>query len=60
MSKVMCLFSTVVSALLFLVFVLDIAAGVPFKKANTLMDIIFIICSAGVIALSILCLRKQK
>ncbi len=60
MSKVLCLFSTAISALLFLVFLLDIAAGVPFKKASTLMDIIFILCSAGIIALSILCLRKQK
>lgn len=60
MSKVLCLFSTAVSALLLLVFLLDIAAGVPFKKANTLMDIIFIVCSAGVIALSILCFRKLK
>ena len=60
MSKVLCLFSTAVSALLFLVFLLDIAVGVPFKKANTLMDIVFIVCSAGIVALSILCLRKQK
>lgn len=60
MSKVLCLFSTAVSALLLLVFLLDIAAGVPFKKANTLVDIIFIVCSAGVIALSILCFRKLK
>ncbi len=60
MSKVLCLFSTAVSALLLLVFLLDIAAGVPFKKANTLMDIIFIVCSAGIIALSILCFRKLK
>lgn len=60
MSKVLCLFSTAVSVLLLLVFLLDIAAGVPFKKANTLMDIIFIVCSAGVIALSILCFRKLK
>jgi len=60
MSKVLCLFSTAVSALLFLLFLLDIAVGVPFKKANTLLDIVFIVCSAGIVALSILCLRKQK
>ncbi|MBP5623164.1 MAG: hypothetical protein J6X44_14245 [Thermoguttaceae bacterium] len=60
MSKVLCLFSTAVSALLLLVFLLDIAAGVPFKKANSLMDIVFIVCSAGIIALSVLCFRKLK
>ncbi len=60
MSKVLCLFSTAVSALLLLVFLLDVAVGVPFKKANALMDIIFIVCSAGIIALSVLCFRKLK
>lgn len=60
MSKFLCLFSTAVSALLLLVFLLDIVAGVPFKKASSLMDIIFIVCSAGVVALSIICLRQQK
>lgn len=60
MSKVLCLFSIAVSALLLLVFALDLVAGVPFKKASSLMDIIFIVCSAGVVALGVLCLRKQK
>ena len=60
MSKFLCIFSTAISAILFLVFVLDVAAGVPFKKANPLFDIIFIVAMLGIAALSVLCLLKQK
>ena len=60
MSKFLCLFSIVVSTLLFLVFLLDLVAGVPFKKANARLDIIFIVCSLGVVVLGVLCFRKQK
>jgi len=60
MSKFLCILSISISALLFLVFLLDVAIGVPFKKANSLMDIVFIVCFAGVATLSFLCLRKQK
>ncbi len=60
MSKILCILSISISALLFLVFLLDVAIGVPFKKANTLMDIVFVVCFAGVAALSYLSLRQQK
>ena len=60
MSKFLCIFSTAISAILFLVFVLDIVAGVPFKKANPLFDIVFIVAMLGIATLGVLCLLKQK
>ena len=60
MGKILCVFSTVISSLLFLLFLLDISAGIPFKKANVLFDVIFIICMLGILALSILSLLKNK
>ena len=60
MSKFLCIASTTLSAIIFLIFLLDLAAGVPFGKANALMDIIFVLCAGGVAALSVLSLRQQK
>ncbi len=60
MSKFLCIASTSLSAIIFLIFLLDLAAGVPFGKANTLMDIMFVLCAGGVAALSVLSLRQQK
>ena len=60
MTKFLCLFSTSISAILALLFLLDLLAGIPFKKANTLLDIVFIVCMLGVAALSVLCFMKQK
>ena len=60
MSKFLCIASTSISALIFVVFLLDVVAGIPFRKANVLMDIIFILCAGGVAALSVLNLREQK
>lgn len=60
MSKFLCIASTTLSAIIFLIFLLDLAAGVPFGKANMLTDIIFVLCAGGVAALSVLSLRQQK
>lgn len=60
MSKFLCIASTALAAIIFLIFLLDLAAGVPFGKANALMDIIFVLCAGGVAALSVLSLRQQK
>ncbi|MBQ8363193.1 MAG: hypothetical protein IJX36_04605 [Thermoguttaceae bacterium] len=60
MSKFLCIASTSLSAIIFLVFLLDLVAGIPFGKANTLMDIIFVLCAGGIAALSVLALRQQK
>ncbi|MDO4587001.1 MAG: hypothetical protein Q4C95_06840 [Planctomycetia bacterium] len=60
MPKALCITSLSISALLFIVFVLDIVAGIPFGKADFLMDLGFIICSGGLGTLSFLSLREQK
>ena len=60
MAKILCIFSATVSVVLALLFLLDVAVGIPFKKANTLLDIVFIVCALGVGALSVVSLLKQK
>lgn len=60
MSKFLCIASTSLSAIIFLIFLLDLAAGIPFGKANVLMDVMFILCAGGVAALSVLSLRRLK
>ena len=60
MSKFLCIASTSLSAIIFLIFLLDLAAGIPFGKANALMDVMFILCSGGVAALSVRSLRRLK
>ncbi len=60
MSKFLCIASTSISALVFVVFLLDVVAGVPFQKANVLTDIIFVLCSAGIAALSVFSLRQAR
>ena len=49
MSKILSIVGLVVSALLFLVFVLDLAVGLPFGGVNSMMSICFIIVS-GILA----------
>ena len=49
MSKILSMAGLAVSALLFLVFVLDLAVGIPFGGANSMMNICFIVVS-GILA----------
>jgi len=60
MPKALCIASLSITALLFIVFLLDMLAGIPFGKANTMMDIVFSVCSAGLAVLSFLCFRQQR
>jgi hypothetical protein len=46
MPKAFCISGMVISALLFLVFAMDLAVGVPFKGGNMLMDVGFLVCAA--------------
>jgi len=46
MPKAFCISGMVISALVAFIFVLDLAAKVPFGGASTLMDIGFLICAA--------------
>ena len=45
MSKILSIAGMAVSALVFLVFVLDMALGIPFGGANSTMNICFIVVS---------------
>lgn len=60
MPKVLCLFALVVSAILFLIFLVDLVLGIPFARVSMLMDIAFIV-SSGVIGLfSFLTFQEQR
>ncbi len=47
MPKALCITGLAVSAILFLIFLCDLAIAAPFKRANLIMDIAFVLCSAG-------------
>ena len=59
MPKALSLTGLVISALLLLVFGLDLATGIPFKGANSTMSIGFIVFSAILAYLSWSTLREQ-
>ena len=59
MPKALSFVGIVVSALLLLVFGLDLATGIPFKGANSMMSISFIVLSAALGYLSWTTLREQ-
>ncbi|MCL2349792.1 MAG: hypothetical protein FWC50_16195 [Planctomycetaceae bacterium] len=58
MSKVLCIFAIVVSAILFLLFLVDLVAGIPFARANILMNIGFLFASGVVGFFSFQTLRE--
>ncbi len=45
MALAMAYFGMIASALMVLIFVLDMALGIPFGGANFMMDIVFAICA---------------
>ncbi len=59
MPKALSFIGIVVSALLLLVFGLDLAVGIPFKGANSMMSVSFIVFSAILGYLSWSTLREQ-
>ena len=60
MSKVLCYSGIATAVMLMILFSMDLALGVPFKKADTLMDIIFLVSSTGLGFISWLTLRELK
>lgn len=60
MPKALCIIALSIFALLLIVFLLDIVAGVPFGRSNMMTDLCFIICSAGLGTFSFFCLRQQR
>ena len=60
MPKALAISGMVVAGLLLLIFILDLAAGIPFKGASTMMDVGFIICSLALAYLSWSTWRELK
>ena len=60
MAKVLCLFALVVSAILFLIFFLDLILGFPFARINLMMDIAFVVSSAIIGVFSYLTFQEQR
>jgi len=60
MSKVLCIFSMAVSAILLLIFLLDLAAGIPFGRVSIPMDAAFIVSSGIVGTFGYLTFREQR
>ncbi len=60
MSKALCILSLAITAILLLVFLLDLLAGIPFGRVNTMIDIGFIIACGGLGTLAFFLFRKQK
>ena len=59
MPKALCITGLAVSAILFLICLCDLAIAAPFKRANLIMDIAFVLCSAGLGFLSWLTWKEQ-
>jgi hypothetical protein len=60
MSKALCLSGIAIALLLLVLFAMDLTLGIPFNKADTLMDIIFMVSSAGLAVISWLTLKDLR
>lgn len=60
MSKALCIISMAVFAILLLIFLLDMLAGIPFGRANMMTDIWFVIASGALGTFDFLVFRKLK
>jgi hypothetical protein len=47
--KVLCIVSLVIAGLLTLVFLLDLALGIPFGRSSVMLDVMFLVAGAFVI-----------
>jgi len=47
MQKALCMVGMAVAIILVIMFLLDLIAGIPFQKASYLMDILMLVCAAG-------------
>ena len=60
MPKALCIVGTVIAALMFLIFGLDLALGFPFSRVSVVMDVGFVVCSAALGFASWTTLREQR
>ena len=59
MPKALCMTGMVISALILVLFLLDLAIGIPFRKASMMMDVLFLLCALGLGYLSWITFREQ-
>jgi len=59
MPKVLCMTGMVIAILIVLLFLLDLVVKFPFQRFNPMMDIVFVICAAGLGYISWATLREQ-
>ncbi|ADB18421.1 hypothetical protein Psta_3766 [Pirellula staleyi DSM 6068] len=59
MPKALCLLGMMVAILIAILFIADLAAGVPFQKASILMDIALIVCALMLGAISWFTFKEQ-
>ena len=59
MPKVLCMTGMVISILILLLFLLDLAVAFPFQRISLLMDIVFVICAVGLGYISWATFREQ-
>jgi hypothetical protein len=61
MPKILCIISLVISSILFLLFLANLAAGFPFGKAGgAMMDIGFVVGAGIVAGMSVVTLLEQR
>ena len=47
MQRALCMVGMAVAIILVILFLLDLIAGIPFRQASVLMDILMLVCAAG-------------
>ena len=59
MPKALCMSGMAVAILLVIFFLLDMIAGIPFRGASILMDVVMLVCAAGLGYVSWTTFREQ-
>lgn len=59
MPKALCMVGMAVAIILALLFLLDLIAGIPFSRASFTMDVLMLLCAAGLGYVSWATFREQ-
>ncbi|MBR6434946.1 MAG: hypothetical protein IKS45_00410 [Thermoguttaceae bacterium] len=59
MAKKLCLASVIICLLVFILFTVDISCGIPFSRANFILDVVMMVSSLTILVLSWLTFREQ-
>ena len=60
MAKILCMVGLAISALIFLIFLVDISAGWPFSRYSILLDVCFMVVSVMVAWMSWVTYKEQQ